>query len=154
MKSFIFNLLVWLNRPTIQSVIVGLALIFVVSIASALELIVADDPHCSYCNQFHSEIGDAYNQSPHAEWAPMEIILYSISYKPVPEQWPEWFRAAINEGRIDPINGTPTFIFYETAKGEDAPQEIGRIVGYGGKDWFYNQMEHYKTAYGEWKKTN
>ena len=149
MKSFIFNALVWLNRPTIQSVIVGLALIFVITVSDALELIIADDPQCSYCNQFRADID--YDQSPHAEWAPAVFITYSIGYHQSRDEWPNWFGAAMDEGRIDPIGGTPTFIFYATPKGETDPVEIGRIIGYGGAEWFNATMEKYRAAYNEWK---
>lgn len=152
MKSFIFNALVWLNRPTIQSVIVGLTFLFVISLANALELIVADDPQCTYCNEFRADID--YDQSPHAEWAPATFVTYSIGYRQSRDQWPNWFGAAIDEGRIQPITGTPTFIFYATPKGETDPVEIGRIIGYNGANWFNQRMELYRNAYETWKLTN
>jgi len=153
MKSFIFNALVWLNRPTIQSVIVGLAFLFVISVSYALELIVVDDPQCYYCNQFKEGAAQTYDQSPHAEWAPLKYVIYSRGYQPVQSEWPDWFLLAMDDGRINPITGTPTFIFYELVAGEDAPREIGRMVGYGDEELFYANMEHYRTQYIEWEKT-
>ncbi len=153
MKSFIFNALVWLNRPTIQAAVVGLAFIFVISVSYALELIVVDDPQCYYCNKFKEGAAQSYEQSEHADWAPLKYVIYSRGYQPVQSEWPDWFLLAMDDGRIKPITGTPTFIFYDSVKGEDEPREIGRMVGYGDEALFYANMEHYHKQYIEWKKT-
>ena len=49
---------------------------------------------------------------------------------------PEWFNIAYEEGRIQKIKGPPTFIIWD----EENQEEIDRIVGYGGKEWFYEQI--------------
>jgi len=42
---------------------------------------------------------------------------------------------AINENRIKPIRGTPTFILW------DGENEIARLVGYSSKESFYNRLD-------------
>lgn len=154
MKPEIFNALVWLNRPVIRIAIVVLAFLLVATYAKAVELIVVDDPKCTYCIQFNDEVVPTYGQSSNAEWILLHPVVYSVGYVQTPEKWPDWFRDALNDGRIAPITGTPTFIFYETPMGDPMPREIGRIVGYGGKDWFHNQLNHYHTAYDKWLLTH
>jgi len=48
---------------------------------------------------------------------------------------PDWFKEAYKENRIKPIRGTPTFIIWNGRK------ELGRLVGYSGKEWFYTNLD-------------
>jgi len=149
-KPEIYNALIWLNRPTIRTVIIGIVLLLVTFKVSALELLVMDDPECVYCTKFKEGAGSTYEQSEYQEWAPIQYITWSQGYTPSPAQWPNWFRDAINDGRIKPVNGTPMFILYDTVPGETEPREIGRIEGYvGGR--FYDYMKSFKDQYPEWK---
>lgn len=146
-----FNVLMWFNRPTVQAAVIGLALLLVAPFASALQLIVLDDPQCGYCREFKRAAGSIYNDSPYGKWAPIIYVTYSKGYSQVPDDWPEWFSQAVNEGRIGSAEGTPTFILYDTLPGTLAPREIGRIEGYGGSAWFYDRLENIRGSYEAWK---
>ena len=150
MKAEIYNALVWLNRPTVRTVIIGIVLLLVTFKVAALELIVLDDPSCVYCQRFKAGAGATYEQSEFQEWAPIQYVTWSQGYRRSPSQWPDWFREAVEEGRIGPVNGTPQFILFDLIPGEDKPREIGRIGGYvGGR--FYEYMQSFKDQYPEWK---
>lgn len=150
MKAEIFNALVWLNRPTVRTVIVGIVLLLVTFKVTALELVVLDDPKCYYCEKFRQGAGQSYEQSGHAEWAPIVYVTWSIGYHRQPNHWPDWLKEAIDNGRVRDVSGTPTFLFIEPINGK--PTEIGRMVGYGTEAEFYRAMDHYKGAYEEWKE--
>ena len=95
----------------------------------ALELLMAHNPDCGICQKFIKEVAVDYNDSEIAKRLPLVIIS-------VYDQ-PEWFKEAYAENRIKPIRGTPTFILWN----EFEKYEVDRIVGYGGKDWFYNKLK-------------
>lgn len=151
MKAEIYNALVWLNRPSIRIAIIAIVLFLVTFKVSALELVVVDDPECYYCQQFRQGAGQTYDMSEYGEWAPLVSITYAIGYRPDRNLWSDWFRDAMDDGRIRKITGTPTFILYDLVPGEEEPREIGRIVGYGGEESFYENMKHYKEQYPAWK---
>ena len=63
----------------------------------------------------------------------------SLPVKIVPVQgklFPEWMAKALDEGRVDEIFGTPTFIIWDPEK----EKEIGRIEGYTQKPRFFSQL--------------
>ena len=63
----------------------------------------------------------------------------SLPLKIVPVQgklFPEWIAKALDEGRVDEIVGTPTFIIWDPEK----EKEIGRIEGYTQKSRFFSQL--------------
>jgi len=92
----------------------------------ALELLMAHNPDCHICQKFIEEVAVDYNDSEIAKRLPLVIIS-------VYDQ-PEWFKQAYAEGRIKKIRGTPTFIIWNGRK------ELGRIIGYNGKQWFYERL--------------
>ena len=92
----------------------------------ALELLMAHNPNCHICQKFIKEVAVDYNDSEQAKTLPLVIIN-------VYEQ-PEWFKEAYNEGRIEPIRGTPTFIVWNGRK------ELARLVGYHDKERFYSRV--------------
>ena len=92
----------------------------------ALELLMTHNPNCHICQKFIKEVAVDYNDSEQAKTLPLVIIN-------VYEQ-PEWFKEAYNEGRIEPIRGTPTFIVWNGRK------ELARLVGYHDKERFYSRV--------------
>ena len=92
----------------------------------ALELLMAHNPNCHICQKFIKEVAVDYNDSEQAKTLPLVIIN-------VYEQ-PEWFKEAYNEGRIEPIKRTPTFIVWNGRK------ELARLVGYHDKERFYSRV--------------
>lgn len=73
---------------------------------------------CVYCDRWHAEVGPAYHASPEGQFAPLrrmdikDVVPEDISL------------------RARPVF-TPTFILL--AQGE----EVGRIEGYPGEDFFW-----------------
>ena len=107
----------------------------------AYELLMFSVDWCGYCKEFHKEITPEYNDTEYAETLPLTIIDNA--------DIPEWFQTAYEEGRIENIRGTPTFIIWD----EENQVEIDRIVGYNGKEWFYERIaycvKHNEEYYGQ-----
>ena len=122
-----------------------LSILFTVLLLSlplkAYELLMFSVSNCIYCIAFNEQVAPEYNDTVYAETLPLTIIDN--------EDIPEWFQIAYEEGKIKKIRGTPTFIIFD----EESQAEIDRIVGYNGKEWFYEKIaywvEHYKEYYGQ-----
>ena len=112
-----------------------LSILFTVLLLSlplkAYELLMFSVSWCSYCIAFNEQVAPEYNDTEYAETLPLTIIDA--------ENIPEWFTTAYEKGDIKKIKGTPTFIIFDT----ESQVEIDRIVGYGGKDRFYEQIAHW-----------
>ena len=89
---------------------------------SAAELLMFDDPACVWCRRWNAEIGPGHPRSPEGQRAPLRRIH---------------IRDQGNAGvaLTRPINATPTFVLVEDG------QEVGRIAGYSGKDFFYPMLD-------------
>ena len=107
----------------------------------AYELLMFSVSNCIYCIAFNEQVAPEYNDTVYAETLPLTIIDNA--------DIPEWFQIAYEEGKIKKIKGTPTFIIFD----KESQAEIDRIVGYNGKEWFYEKIaywvEHYKEYYGQ-----
>jgi len=97
--------------------------------ASAAELFMIHNPDCPFCKAFMSEVAPYYSEAKHGKALPLTIIDITIA-KNI-----EWLKQEMWAGNIRGIRGTPTFIIYSNGK------EIGRIEGYGGKEWFYKKLD-------------
>lgn len=88
----------------------------------AAELLMFDDPGCVWCRRWNAEIGPGYPRTPEGQQAPLRRIH---------------IRDQANAGvaLARPINATPTFVLVEDG------QEVGRIAGYAGRDFFYPMLE-------------
>ena len=97
--------------------------------------------NCIYCIAFNEQVAPTYNDTKYAETLPLIIIDNA--------DIPEWFHIAYEEGRIQKIEGTPTFIIFDTG----SQAEVNRFVGYNGKEWFYERVaswiKHYEEYYGQ-----
>ena len=107
----------------------------------AYELLMFSVSNCIYCIAFNEQVVPEYNDTEYAETLPLTIIDN--------ENIPEWFTTAYEEGRIEHIRGTPTFIIWD----KENQVEIDRIVGYNGKEWFYERIaywiKHLEEYYGQ-----
>ena len=116
-------------------------LLFLSFSASAYELLMFSVSNCIYCIAFNEQVAPTYNDTKYAETLPLTIIDNA--------DIPEWFHIAYEEGRIQNIKGTPTFIIWD----EENQIEIERIVGYNGKEWFYERIaywvKHNEEYYGQ-----
>ena len=91
--------------------------------AYALELLMFHSKYCGYCIAFMKEVAVDY------EYRDMPLVIIDAHNQP------DWFKEAYAENRIKPIRGTPTFIIWNGRK------ELGRLVGYSGKEWFYTNLD-------------
>ena len=91
--------------------------------AYALALLMLHNKHCGYCMAFMREVAVDY------EYRDMPLVIIDAYNQP------DWFKEAYAENRIKPIRGTPTFIIWNGRK------ELGRLVGYSGKEWFYTNLD-------------
>ena len=92
--------------------------------AYAFELLMFNNKHCIYCKKFLKEVGLEYNISN------LPLIIIDDNNQP------KWFDTAYKEKRIKPLRATPVFIVWN----EFEKYEVDRIIGYGDKDRFYNQL--------------
>ncbi len=93
----------------------------------AYELLMFSNPSCRYCQQFLAEVEPEYGASIYAKKLPLRIIQTN-------QDPPQWFEDAYNQGNIDEVNSTPTFVVW------DGTKEVARLVGYGGKAGFYDVL--------------
>ena len=98
----------------------------------AAELIMVEQDGCVYCIAWKDKIGPIYPKTPEGQFAPLRMI-------------------DIRDGAPDgltfnrPVTFTPTFILIENN------EEVGRIEGYPGEDFFWWMLEKLlkdKTEFG------
>ena len=87
-----------------------------------------------------TKFGIPYKQAINAYEYAKNLPLIIINADEYPLHIPKWFATAYKKGDIKPIIVTPTFILWD----EKQKVEIDRLVGYIGKEWFYDQLA-YKT---------
>ena len=88
----------------------------------ALELVMFRQAFCEACSLWDKEVGQVYAKTPAGRQAPIRSI--DIHAERPGEL-----------ARIGPVVYTPTFVLV------DGNQEIGRIVGYGGEDFFWGLLD-------------
>ncbi len=81
------------------------------------ELIMFDSTDCEWCEVWEEDIGDGYHKTSEAKKAPLRRVDIE-DQKQV-------------KGLKRRVNYTPTFVLFEDG------QEVGRITGYPGPDFFY-----------------
>jgi thioredoxin-related protein len=84
----------------------------------AAELLMFEDPACSWCRRWHREVGPSYPRSPEGLRAPLRRVHIRDQRK-----------AGVS--LAGPINVTPTFVLAHDGR------ELGRIIGYPSRDFFY-----------------
>jgi hypothetical protein len=84
-----------------------------------ISLIMVDDPNCSYCRKFEAEIGGRYPKMAQGRFAP----LFKVRRKS-----PEL-------ARFNPVIYTPTFLVIR------GTEELGRITGYPGAEYFFSELD-------------
>ena len=107
-----------------------LLLTFLTHTGFARELLVLSGEKSQNSKRWQEEVLPEYETS---------TLRKSLPVKIVPVQgklFPEWMAKALDEGRVDEIFGTPTFIIWDPQK----EKEIGRIEGYTQKPKFFSQL--------------
>jgi thioredoxin-related protein len=113
-------------RLAVVSGLIGLLATVVFSAATlqasaaeaAVRLLMFEAPACPHCKRWHVEIGGIYEKSREGRFAPLE-------------------RLAISEAARRSVAGvrySPTFVVLRNG------EELGRIVGYSGPDFFWSQL--------------
>lgn len=99
-------------------------------------LIMFHNPSCPYCNRFLNEVCLTTKED---EIRNTKCPGYFSEYSPIlivtKNTMPDWITRAVQNGKIRPIIYTPTFVLW------NGEREVGRIIGYGGEDWFNKRLE-------------
>ena len=97
----------------------------------AAELLMFSMASCGYCQAFLKEVAPTYADTEFAKLLPMRII--SMDRRAAPK----WYDKAYNAKKIDGIAGTPTFVVFDNG------EEKARLIGYQGKDRFYEDIGNF-----------
>lgn len=89
-----------------------------INAANAQQLLMLEQEGCAYCEQWHEEIGDIYPKT----WEGKRFPLRRVD---IHEEWPA------DLAQIRPEVFTPTFVLI------DKGQEVGRLRGYSGDEFFW-----------------
>jgi hypothetical protein len=107
-----------------------LFLTFLTHTGFARELLVLSGEKSQNSKRWQEEVLPEYETSTLRKNLPVKIV-------PVQGKlFPAWMAKALDEGRMDAIFGTPTFIIWDPEK----EKEIGRIEGYTQKPRFFSQL--------------
>jgi len=107
-----------------------LLLTFLTHTGFTRELLVLSGEKSQSSKRWQEEVLPEYETSNLGKSLPLKIV-------PVQGKlFPEWIAKALDEGRVDEIVGTPTFIIWDPEK----EKEIGRIEGYTQKPRFFSQL--------------
>lgn len=98
-----------------------LALVFLAAPLKAQELVMFDEVGCPWCARWTEDIGAIYPKTEEGQRAPLRRV-------DIHEKRPEDLK------RLPPVRFTPTFVL--VLEGE----EIGRIEGYPGEDFFWGLL--------------
>ena len=93
------------------------------------ELLMIHNPSCIFCKAFMNDVALDYSTTKQGKALPLVILDITILENR------EWLKREMQAGNIKEIHGTPTFIIYKDGK------EVGRVVGYSGKEWFYQKLD-------------
>ena len=105
-------------------------LTFLINTGFAQELLVLSGEKSKNYKRWQEEVLPEYEKNTLEKNLPVKIV-------PVQGKlFPEWMAKALDEGRVDEIFGTPTFIIWDPKK----EKEIGRIEGYTQKPRFFSQL--------------
>lgn len=85
------------------------------------KLLMFEEPACEWCDRWLEEVGVVYHKTPEGRRAPLKRVML---YAKLPA-----------EVRLKaPVTYTPTFVLLEGG------QEVGRITGYPGEDFFWGYL--------------
>jgi hypothetical protein len=99
----------------------GLSLASLVASSPAragMELVMVEEDGCSWCRLWHEEIGPIYPKTSESEAAPLRRV-------DIHSDWPA------DLSKVKPVHFTPTFVLVKDG------EEVGRILGYPGEDFFW-----------------
>lgn len=85
------------------------------------QLLMFEEIGCEWCDRWDEEVGVVYHKTPEGRRAPLSRLMI---HQPLP--------AGLSLKA--PVTYTPTFVVVENG------QEIGRITGYPGEDFFWGYL--------------
>src|SRR4029453_3238313 len=85
---------------------------------SDIRLVMVEEKGCRFCKMWEAQIGRAYPKSAEGRFAPLKRVR----------------RGAPEIRGFNPVVYTPTFIVVRSG------EEIGRITGYPGQDYFWSEL--------------
>jgi thioredoxin-related protein len=94
--------------------------------AAAAALIMVDDPACGYCVRWNKEVGRGYARTAEGRAAPLQRVRRNS-------------RALAD---FAPVIYTPTFILVRGGR------EVGRITGYPGQLYFWEELSNLMSSAG------
>lgn len=94
--------------------------------ASPIRLVMVEEPGCRFCQKWHAEIGRGYPKTDEGRFAPLKRVR----------------RGAPDLKGLAPVVYTPTFILMRSG------EELGRVTGYPGADYFYDELRPLLSAAG------
>ncbi len=94
--------------------------------AETAALIMVDDPACHYCRRWHKEVGSGYPRTAEGRAAPLKRVN----------------RDAKILANFAPVIYTPTFILAQNGR------ELGRITGYPGQFYFWEELSQLMSSSG------
>lgn len=107
----------------LRVMLLGLAMLIVLGPnVHAAELVMFESKICEWCDAWHAEIGPIYPKTDEGKRAPLRMV-------DIHDARPD------DLADIDGIRFTPTFVL----RGDDG-QEVGRINGYPGEDFFWGLL--------------
>jgi thioredoxin-related protein len=110
-----------MTRKLLALSIAATVSIFAVTALSAAELLMLEQPGCPWCARFDDEIAPAWPRTEEGRRAPLRRV-------DITEPWPD----DLTDIRMERF--TPTFILV------DRGEEIGRLRGYVGDEFFWYQV--------------
>jgi len=113
------------------SALTGVILSISASVVSAAELVMFEQVGCVWCAKWNAAIAPVYPKTAEGKFAPLRRVDIDTGS-----------RKGLKLGA--PVHYTPTFVVVEDG------QELGRIEGYPGEDFFWGLLDKIlleKTAY-------
>ncbi len=86
--------------------------------ARAAELVMYSTENCAYCMAWDRDVGVVYDKTPEGVHAPLRRL-------DIDDDTPDDFAL------LEPVKYAPTFVLIESG------QELGRITGYPGEEFFW-----------------
>ncbi|MGE0024683.1 MAG: thioredoxin [Hyphomicrobium sp.] len=94
--------------------------------SSGLRLVMVEERGCRFCLKWNAEIAPGYPKSAEGRFAPLQRVR----------------RGAPEIKDLAPVVYTPTFVVMRGG------EELGRITGYPGADYFYGELRPILSAAG------
>ncbi len=94
--------------------------------AQTVQLIMVDDPACTYCKRWHRDVGGGYGRTAEGRAAPLQRVG----------------RDAKVLRNFAAVVYTPTFILVRDGR------ELGRITGYPGQFYFWEELASLMSSAG------